>query len=228
MSQDESTLLNLFLEFFVSIYLVDVFVAVLQRLLVDVLLDFFQQVLYVFFDAFARTSFLFQRITTHDFHRVVFQVAATHYQTYRYTLQFIVCKLESRTLVVGVVVFHGDAHAAELVDNAFHLGVNLLQLLIVLIDRHYYYLNRSQVRWKYQTVVVGVSHDQGTHQAGRYPPRGSPYIIQLVVLVDELYVEGLGKVLSQEVRRTALQCLSVLHQSFDGIRIQGTGKTFVG
>ena len=146
------------------------FVTIIQCFLVDVLLNFFQQVLYVFFDAVARTSFFFQCITTHDFHRIVFQVTTTHYQTYRHTLQFIVCELESRTLVISVIVFHRDTHAAKFVNDTFYLGINLLQLFVVLIDRYDNNLNRSQMRRKNQTVVVRVSHDQGTHQTSRYTP----------------------------------------------------------
>lgn len=57
-SQDESTFFNLFLEFIVSVNLHDMFVAVLQCFLIDICLYFFKQILYIFFDAFARTSFL--------------------------------------------------------------------------------------------------------------------------------------------------------------------------
>ena len=84
------------------------------------------------------------------------------------------------------------------------------------------------MRRKYQSVVVGVGHDQGTHQTGRYPPGSSPYVFQLVFLVDELHVERFGKVLPKEVRCTALQRLSVLHHGLDGVGVEGTGESFVG
>ena len=43
-----------------------------------------------------------------------------------------------------------------------------------------------------------------------------------------MHVECLSEVLTQEVRRTALQSLTVLHQSLDGQRIQRTCKALVG
>ena len=61
-SQNESTLFNLFLKLIVSVYFYDVFVAVLQCFLVNIFLYFFKQVLYIFFDTIARTSFFFQCI----------------------------------------------------------------------------------------------------------------------------------------------------------------------
>ena len=73
-----------------------------------------------------------------------------------------------------------------------------------------------------------MGHDEGTHQTSGYAPRSGPNIIELVVLVDKLNIECLGEVLAEEVGCTALQGLSVLHQTFDGIGVEGTGKTFVG
>ena len=146
------------------------FVAVLQCFLIDICLYFFKQILYIFFDAFARTSFLFQRIAAHDFHGIVFQITSSHYQTYRNTLHFIVGKLEARTFVVGIVVFNRDTHFTQFGNNSFYLCVDLFQLFVVLVDRNDNNLYRSQMWRKNQTVVVGVSHDQGTHQTSRNTP----------------------------------------------------------
>ena len=60
-----------------------------------------------------------------------------------------------------------------------------------------------------------MGHDQRTHQTGRDAPRGRPHVFELALLVDVLHVERLGEVLAQEVRRTALQRLAVLHQCLD-------------
>ena len=79
---------------------------------------------------------------------------------------------------------------------------------------------------KYQTVVVAVGHDECAHEACGDAPAGSPGIFFLVLLVNELNVEGTSEVLSEEVAGTALQCLTVLHHGFDGIGVEGSGKTF--
>ena len=228
MGQDKAAFLNLLLELVVGVHAGDAGVAVVQRLLVNVLLDVFQQVLDILLDAVARAGFLLQRVAAHHLDGVVLQVTATHDETYGHTLHLVVRKLEARTLVVGIVIFHADAQLFEAADDAGHLFVNLVQLLLALVDGHDDHLDGSEVGREHQAVVVGVGHDEGTHQAGGYAPGGGPYIFQLVVLVDELYVEGLGKVLAQEVRRAALQGFAVLHHGLDGIGVQRAGKAFVG
>ena len=72
-----------------------------------------------------------------------------------------------------------------------------------------------------------MSHNQSTHQTGRNTPWSCPYIFHLIFLIYKLNIKCLGKVLSEEMRCTALQCFSILHHSFDGISIKCTGKTFV-
>ena len=203
------------------------FITIIQCFLINIVLNILQQLLYVFFYSIARTGFFFQCITTHHFHGIVLKITATHYQTNRHTFQFVICKLESRTFVVRIVIFHRNAHCFQLIDNAFHLCINLLQHFIILIDRNDNYLDRSQMRRQYQSVIIRVSHNQRTHQAGRYPPRSGPNIIQFIVLVDKLHIERLCEILSQEVRSTTLQCLSILHQAFDGVSIQCTRETFI-
>ena len=71
-------------------------------------------------------------------------------------------------------------------------------------------------------------HDERPHQPRRNSPRGRPYVIELAVPTGELHVERLGEVLPQEVRRTALKRLTVLHERLDGESLLRTGKTFVG
>ena len=48
-------------------------------------------------------------VAAHEFHRSVFEVASPHDETYGYALQFIVCKFETGTFVVRVVIFHAYA-----------------------------------------------------------------------------------------------------------------------
>ena len=87
-------------------------------------------------------------------------------------------------------------------------------------------MDGSQLRWQYQTVVIGMRHDECAHQTGGYSPRSSPGIFQLIVFIDKLHIKCLPEVLPQEMRRAALQSFPVLHHGFDGISVQSTGKTF--
>ena len=108
------------------------------------------------------------------------------------------------------------------------MAADLVTLLERLVDGDDDDLMRGK-RWgEDKTVVIGVAHNERTHQTGRDAPRGSPYELLLAVLVGEGDVEGLGEVLPQEVRRTALQRLTILHQCLDGVGLYGTGEALVG
>ena len=222
MSHDEATLFYLLLELLVGIYAGDSAITIVERLLIDILLNIVEQLLHIFLDAIAATCLLLQRIATHHLDGVVLKVTATHHQTHRHTLHFVVSELEARTLVVGIVVLHADAHSTQFVHDSFYLGIDLLQLVFALVDRNDNHLDRSQFRRQHQAVVIRVRHDKRTHQAGRNAPRSGPYILQLVVIVDELHIEALSEVLSQEVAGSALESLAILHHGLDGVSILGT------
>ena len=71
-----------------------------------------------------------------------------------------------------------------------------------------------------------MGHDERAHQSGTHAPTGCPSVFGLVLFVEELYVKGLSEILSQEVACSALQGLAVLHHGFDGVGVQGSGKSF--
>ena len=100
-------------------------------------------------------------------------------------------------------------------------------LLLSFINRYQDDLNRGEFRRQHQAVVIRVSHDERSHQTGRNTPGSGPYVFEFALLVDVLYVECLGEVLAQEVRRAALEGLAVLHQRFDREGIDRTGEPFV-
>lgn len=56
MSQHKTSFFNLLLEFFVAVCTADTAVAIVEGFFVDVSLNLFKQILYVFLDAFARAS----------------------------------------------------------------------------------------------------------------------------------------------------------------------------
>ena len=88
---------------------------------------------------------------------------------------------------------------AKLLDERLHQLGDLRALLIALVDRYDHHIDRCQRGRQHQTIVIGVGHDKGTHQSGRYAPRSGPYQLLLTILVGKGDVKGLGKVLSQEV-----------------------------
>ena len=97
--------------------------------------------------------------------------------------------------------------------------------VVTLRDRYDDNLDRREFRRQYESVVVGVGHDEGTDESGRDTPRGSPYVLGLIILIQIGDLEGLGEVLSEEVGGTALQSLTILHHGLDGVGVEGTGET---
>ena len=128
-------------------------VTIFASLLEDVLLNVFKQLLYIFYDSLYRTSLLFESITTHNFDCSLFEVATAHNQTYRHTLELIVCKLEAWTLVVCIIELNANAKATQFANDRVELLRNSANLLR-LADRNYDYLDRSEVWRKYKSVIV--------------------------------------------------------------------------
>ena len=121
MAEVEAAVLDALLELLIVVALVDVSIAKVESLLVDVSLDVLEQLLYVFNDAVERACLLLESIATHDLDSVLLEVATAHNETYRHTLQLVVGELEARTLVICVVVLHADACCAQLADNRSEL-----------------------------------------------------------------------------------------------------------
>ena len=74
------------------------------------------------------------------------------------------------TFVIGIIIFHRNTHRFQFSNDTCYLLINLLQHLRILINRHDNHLYRSQMRRQYKSVIIRVSHDQCSHQTGRYPP----------------------------------------------------------
>ena len=142
-AEEEAAVLDALLELVVVVALVDVGVAEGHRLAVDVLLDLLQKALDAVGDAVEAYLLLLQRVAAHQLHGVVLEVAATHDEAHRHTTQLVVGKLEAGALVVGVVILHGDAHLAELVDDGLHLGRDGVELLLAAVDRDDDHLDRG-------------------------------------------------------------------------------------
>ena len=69
-------------------------------------------------------------------------------------------------------------------------------------------------------------HHDRAEQAGRDAPTRLPHELHLVLIVEEADLERLGEVLSEKMRRAALQCAPVAHHAFDRVGLVGAGESF--
>ena len=104
------------------------------------------------------------------------------------------------------------------------LGDDLFHLVLPLVNGNDDHFNGGELRRKDEALVVAVGHDEGAHQAGADAPRGGPNVRLPSFFVGKRDVEGLGEVLTQEVRGAGLQGLAVLHEGFDAIGVLGAGE----
>ena len=142
-------------------------------------------------------------VAAHYLYGAFLNVTLADGESYRNALNLIVGELESWTLIVGIVIFHTDATAAELVDNRLNLGGNFLETFLILIYGHNHYLNGSQSWREHESVVIAVSHYEGLpSDAWRLPREVAHTYSGLFSLFAESHIERLGKILSKEMRRT--------------------------
>ena len=170
MGEDEATFLDLLLEFLIGVDRDGVALAVVERLLVDVLLDLVEELGDMVGDADEGAGLLGERVTASNFYRAVLEVTTTEGQAYGYTLELVFGELPPGLLVVCVVVAHTDAALLQLGDEGLYVAADLVTLLERLVDGDDDDLMRGERRGEDQTVVIGVAHDECTHQTGRYAP----------------------------------------------------------
>ena len=132
MAEEEAAVLYALLELFIVVALVDVGIAILASFLEDVVLYVVKHLLHSLCDAIKRKRFFFQSVAAHNLDGAVLQVAAADGKTHGHTLEFIVGKLEARTLVVGIVILDADSCLAQLVYDGLHLGRDGCKLFVVL------------------------------------------------------------------------------------------------
>ena len=128
---------------------------------------------------------------------------------------------------VSVVKFHRKAFSSKFDQYFIGLFRNPGQFFFSFIYRNNNHMDRSKFRRQYQTVVIRVGHNQGSHQTGTYTPRCPPDIIQASLLCSEFHIKCLGKILSKEMGSACLQGFSILHHGLYTIGVFGTGKSFI-
>ena len=131
------------LELLPSVNLIGVGSTEIVSLLVDVLLNVFEQVLDVVDNALISNIFLGKSIAAGNFPSVVFVVVRTNGETNRNTLHFPFGKLESRALSVAVVVLVAYAGSLQLGTKFVYAFRNHCKLFICLVDRNDNHLNWS-------------------------------------------------------------------------------------
>ncbi len=170
MAQEETSVLDTLFEFVVGIADVSFCLTHGKSLVVDILLNVFEQGVDVIGYAGERCGFFFKRVTAHQFDCAVLDVACSDYKTNWHAFEFVVGELEARALVVGVVILDGDSEFVQTFNYRHHFFGDGGKLFCILEYRYDYNLYRSQMRRQNKAVVVGVGHDKGAHQACRYAP----------------------------------------------------------
>ena len=157
MSEDEATFLDLLLEFLIGVDRDGVALAIVERLLVDVLLDLVEELSDVIGDAVEGAGLLGERVTASNFYRAVLKVTTTEGQAYRYTLELVFGELPPGLLVVCVVVAHTDAALLQLGDEGLYVAADLVTLLERLVDGDDDDLMRGERRGRTRPIVIGVA-----------------------------------------------------------------------
>ena len=112
MGKDKTALFYFLFELVIRVYFDDMLRTEIARLPINIILNFFEQIFDILFDIIATTGFFFQRIATHNLYGIVFEIASSNNQTHRNAFQFVIGKLKSRPLIVGIIIFYRDTHTA--------------------------------------------------------------------------------------------------------------------
>ena len=108
-----------------------------------------------------------------------------------------------------------------------HLVQDLRVILFGLVDRNHNDLDRGQSRRKDKSVVIAVSHHEGSHKPRGNAPGCGPHVLLQAFLVCIFHIERLGEVLAEEMRCSGLESLPVLHHRLDGKGVERAGESLV-
>ncbi len=173
MGKDKYAILYINLELFVRVHYDCPAVTEFKSAFKETFLDIVEFGGYMIHNSLDRICVSFsESVAAHYLYGAFLNVTLADGESYRNALNLIVGELESWTLIVGIVIFHTDATAAELVDNRLNLGGNFLETFLILIYGHNHYLNGSQSWREHESVVIAVSHYEGLpSDAWRLPRR---------------------------------------------------------
>ena len=133
-------------------------------------LDFLEQSLHVRHDACSLDNFLGLRVAARHFDGSSSEVAGTHGQTHRYPFQFVLSEFPTAALRVIVVDLHPYTGRLQFIGDAVERSDDFRHLVFALVNGYKYDFDGSQLRWKNESCIVRVRHDQSAHQAGGHAP----------------------------------------------------------
>ena len=165
---------------------------------VHVLLDGLQELCHLFGKLIQGYGDLLPGITSYQDCLVVLDVSGSDLHPKGDASHLAVGKLPARALV-AVVHLDSEALLQKLCLKLCGLLQDALLLLLYRDDDH---LGRCDPGGQTQAVVVSVHHDDGADDTGGYAPGGLVYVLQLVVLIAVLDVEGFGKAVAEVVGGT--------------------------
>ena len=151
----------------------------------------------------------------------LFDITRTNFNAHWNTLLHPLPHLVT-TAQVTRVDLHFNATPSKLLRAKFsskRLAIlqHLRSRLGLVQHRQNHNVRRRQARRNHEAVIVGVRHDQRTNQTRAHAPTGCPRKFLLTIGIKKLNLTCLGKVLSQEVACSSLQCLAILHHGFNAI-----------
>src|SRR5215469_12205117 len=81
---------------------------------------------------------------------------------------------------------------------------------------------------QHSSVVIGVSHNDSTHQPSTRAPARRPDMFLSPVAREKFDVGCLSKILTEKMGRAGLNRFAILYHSFDTERLHGARKPFTG
>ena len=202
---------------------IGVLLAVLERLLIQRLLNVLQQRRDGRNQIFELDHSLFAGIAANQHALTLLDVTRTDLQAQRHTLHLVFRKLPAGA-VVGQIDLCADARRLDRIKQLLRLFGHAR---LVACHRDDNQLDGRNARRQDKALVVAVGHDDRADQTGGNAPRGLLHILQGVVLIRILHIKCLGKAVAEVMARAGLQRLAVMHHGFDGVGLFRTRKALL-
>ena len=218
-----AVLLLKFLRFFERMRFVGVLVEVLLCFLVQTVLNIIEQAGQTIGKLIELDGDLFAVVAADCHAYAVFNVTRANLNAERNAFHLILRALPAKAVVAGVDL---RAEAGSL-DGLIKLGRLFNDALLVLRDRDDDDLNRRNARGQDKTAVIAVGHNDAADDTGGETPGGLHRVLLHIVLVGKGDAELLCKTVAEEVTRTGLESLLVMHHALDGVGVDCTGELFL-
>ena len=141
-----------------------------QRFLEEASLRFLEHIHHLSRDRLDRQRFLVTAMAEGEHDLTSLQIPRTDLDANRYTLQFPLIELESRSELLPIVEMGSGPCCLE---SLFHDGTGLDHggpLFAALVDGHDNGLDGSESRWQNQALIITMGHHQCADEPGRNSP----------------------------------------------------------